>query len=162
MLLLIVFLSFVKIDVSSCIFDNRDAEEFVNDINVDRYRLGLGKVELRLQLQVAAEKRCSNTEQLWLSYQRMLANTYDNEDWPRQEHLNQIFVHGSRRIERASVSMLLFSCWNNLFARTWYLHYSSHAECLPSRTRFGWSGVVSSCEFLCQMYSLWIIEQSDF
>lgn len=109
-MLLIVFLSFLQIDLLSCIFENKQPDEFVNEINRERDHLGLDKVELRLTLQLAAEKRCSNAEQLWLSYQRMLANTYDNEDWPRQEHLNQIFLHGSQRIERTSMSMLLFSC----------------------------------------------------
>ena len=112
-MLLIVFLSLVKIDFLSCIFENKQPDEFVNDINREREQLGLGKVEPRLTLQLAAEKRCANGEQLWRSYQRMRTNTYDSEDWPRQEQLNQIFSHGKRRFERGSSSLMLFSSCGN-------------------------------------------------
>ncbi|CAF0736149.1 unnamed protein product [Adineta ricciae] len=46
---------------------------------------------MHLTLQLAAEKRCSNRDELLKSYEKMLSNTYRTTDWPREEHLNEHF-----------------------------------------------------------------------
>jgi hypothetical protein len=66
----------------------------IETINRERELVGLRRVERDLTLQLAAEKRCADPVQLYVSYERMLVNRYDNEDWPKQEQLNQIASHG--------------------------------------------------------------------
>jgi hypothetical protein len=91
-----VFILFVKIEFFSCIFENKNEQDLFDEINHERKNLGLAKFQSHLTLQLAAQKRCANQEQLLESYQRMISNTYRNEDWPRQEQLNQIFPHSKK------------------------------------------------------------------
>ncbi|CAF0816463.1 unnamed protein product [Rotaria sordida] len=97
-MLLIVFIFFVKIVFLSCIFENKNEQNLFDEINRQRKNFGLSNVEIHLTLQLAAEKRCSNQEQLIETYQRMLSNTYRDDDWPRQEQLDKIFSHVNERI----------------------------------------------------------------
>jgi hypothetical protein len=93
-MLLIVFIFFVKIEVLSCIFENKTEQELFNEINRERKNIGVANFEVHLTLQLAAQKRCNDREQLLESYQRMISNTYRDDDWPRQEQLTKIFPHG--------------------------------------------------------------------
>jgi hypothetical protein len=93
-MLLIFFIFFVKIDFLSCIFENKNEHDLFDEINRERKILGIGNFQIHLTLQLAAEKRCANQVQLIESYQRMISNTYKDDDWPRQEQLNKIFPHG--------------------------------------------------------------------
>lgn len=93
-MLLIVFIFFVKIEFFSCIFENKNEQDLFDEINRERQNLGRNNLQIHLTLQLTAEKRCSNQEQLLESYQRMITNTYRNDDWAKQEQLNQIFPNG--------------------------------------------------------------------
>ncbi|CAF3433651.1 unnamed protein product [Rotaria sp. Silwood1] len=93
-MLLIVLIFFVKIVLLSCIFENKNEQNLFDEINRQRKNFGLSNVEIHLTLQLAAEKRCTNQKQLIESYQRMLSNTYRDDDWPRQEQLDKVFSHG--------------------------------------------------------------------
>ncbi|CAF2434451.1 unnamed protein product [Rotaria sp. Silwood2] len=97
-MLLIVFIFFVKIVFLSCLFENKNEQNLFDEINRQRKNFGLSNVERHLTLQLAAEKRCTNQKQLIETYQRMSANTYRDDDWPRQEQLNKIFSHVKERI----------------------------------------------------------------
>ncbi|CAF0783988.1 unnamed protein product [Adineta ricciae] len=68
-----------------------DEHALINEINYERVNLGLKPVQMHLTLQLAAEKRCSNRDELLKSYEKMLSNTYRTTDWPREEHLNEHF-----------------------------------------------------------------------
>ncbi|CAM4785207.1 unnamed protein product [Rotaria magnacalcarata] len=92
------FILFVKIVFFSCIFGNKSEENLFDEINRQRKNFGLSNVEIHLTLQLAAEKRCHNQQQLIDSYQRMLSNAYRDGDWPRQEHLDKVFSHVNERI----------------------------------------------------------------
>ena len=93
-MLLIVFIFFVKIELLSCIFENKNEQELFDEINRERKNIGVANFEIHLTLQLAAQKRCTDREQLLESYKRMISNTYRDDDWPRQEQLNKIFPHG--------------------------------------------------------------------
>lgn len=93
-MLLIVFILVVKVIFLSCTFGNKNEVNLFNEINRQRKIFGLSKVEIYLTLQLAAEKRCNNQEELIESYQKMISNTYNDDDWPKQEQLDQIFSYG--------------------------------------------------------------------
>jgi hypothetical protein len=93
-MLLIVFLFFIKLEFLSCIFENKNEQDLFDEINQERKYLGENNIQIHLTLQLAAQKRCANQEQLIESYQRMLSNTYRNDDWARQEQLNKLFPDG--------------------------------------------------------------------
>jgi len=93
-MLLIVFIFVVKIEFLSCIFENKNEQDLFDEINQERKYLGENNIQIHLTLQLAAQKRCANQEQLIESYQRMLSNTYRNDDWARQEQLNKLFADG--------------------------------------------------------------------
>ncbi|CAF1046728.1 unnamed protein product [Rotaria sp. Silwood1] len=97
-MLLIVLIFFVKIVLLSCIFENKNEQNLFDEINRQRKNFGLSNVEIHLTLQLAAEKRCTNQKQLIESYQRMLSNTYRDDDWPRQEQLDKVFSHVNERV----------------------------------------------------------------
>jgi hypothetical protein len=90
-MLLIVIFFFVKIDLFSCIFENKTEQDLFNEINHERKKLGLEYLQIHLTLQLAAQKRCANQQELFQSYEKMISNTYRNDEWPKQEQLNQIF-----------------------------------------------------------------------
>ncbi|CAF2147171.1 unnamed protein product [Rotaria magnacalcarata] len=103
------FILFVKIVFFSCIFGNKSEENLFDEINRQRKNFGLSNVEIHLTLQLAAEKRCHNQQQLIDSYQRMLSNAYRDGDWPRQEHLDKVFSHGKILFNLSSLPFLFFS-----------------------------------------------------
>jgi len=93
-MLLIVFIFFIKIEYLSCIVENKDEQDLFDEINRERKNLGRKNFQIHLTLQLAAQKRCANQEQLIESYQKMITNTYRNDDWTKQEQLNKIFPDG--------------------------------------------------------------------
>jgi hypothetical protein len=90
-MLLIVVIFFVKIEFLSCIFENKNEQNFLEQINRERTNLDLKNFQIHLTLQLAAQKRCANQNELIQSYQKMITKSYRNDDWPKQEQLNKIF-----------------------------------------------------------------------
>ena len=98
-----VVLFFVKIDVLSCTFESRNEEVLLEEINRERTQLALKNFQVHLTLQLAAQKRCTDREHLLEAHQRMISNIYRDDDWPRQEQLNQIFPRGKHRLGLESI-----------------------------------------------------------
>lgn len=93
---LIIFILFVKIIFLSCIFENKNEKDLFDEINRQRKKTGLSNVEIHVTLQLAAENRCNNQEQLFKAYKAMISNNYRDDDWPKEQELNQIFSHGKK------------------------------------------------------------------
>jgi len=96
-MLLIIFIFFIKLEFLLCIFENKNEQDLFDEINRERKNLGITNIQIHLTLQLAAQRRCANREQLIESYQKMITNTYRNDDWPRQEQLNKIFPNGEKK-----------------------------------------------------------------
>ncbi|CAF4228658.1 unnamed protein product [Adineta steineri] len=69
-----------------------------NEINHERKKLGRKIFQIHLTLQFAAEKRCSNQDELIETYEKMILKLYKDDDWPKQEQLNKIFPYVSETI----------------------------------------------------------------
>jgi hypothetical protein len=93
-MLLTVLLFSVQIEFLSCMFEKKNEQVLLNEINRERTNLRLPNVQTHLTLQLAAEKRCSNREELIKSYESMISNTYRNDQWPREEQLDKLFPSG--------------------------------------------------------------------
>ena len=96
----LLVLCFFQIEFLSCIFENQtEQEDFLEQINRERKHLGLADLQIHLTLQLAARKRCANREELMQTYENILARTYRNDQWPRQELLDRIFPRVSESID---------------------------------------------------------------
>ena len=106
-MLLVLFIFFVKIEFLLCLFENKSEQDLFYEINRQRKTLGLSNVEIHLTLQLAAQKRCANQEQLIKTYQTMLSNTYKDDNWPKQEQLHKIFLHGKNKVSNNEIFVSL-------------------------------------------------------
>ena len=102
-LLIVLVLFFVKIEVLSCTLESSNDEVLLEEMNRERRQLALTNFQVHLTLQLAAQKRCTDREHLLDAYQRMLSSTYRDDDWPRQEQLNQLFPHGNPHLGLVSI-----------------------------------------------------------
>lgn len=96
---LIFAICFLQIEFFSCILENKNDENLLDQINRERHRLGLDNVQIDLTLQLAAEKRCANRDELMQTYEKIHDQTYRNDQWVKEHSLDRLFPFVSEIIE---------------------------------------------------------------
>ena len=96
---LIFAICFLQIEFFSCILENKNDEDLLDQINRERQRLGLDNVQIHLTLQLAAEKRCTNREELIQTYEKFQDRTYRNDQWVKEHFLDRLFPFVSEIIQ---------------------------------------------------------------
>ncbi|CAF3540202.1 unnamed protein product [Adineta steineri] len=91
-----------------------------NEINHERKKLGRKIFQIHLTLQFAAEKRCSNQDELIETYEKMILKLYKDDDWPKQEQLNKIFPYVSETIYLSGLNIRDEIFYKSFFISNFY------------------------------------------